>query len=71
MVGADRILGEVGDERRGDLAPDGDVGLVGGRISGLDYSADPVRAANEAIGQRIVAAMKGAADGGDIVDLKH
>lgn len=33
-------------------------------------AADPLKAANEAIGQRIAAAMKGTDDGGDIVDYR-
>ncbi|MDP7098064.1 MAG: site-specific integrase [Rhodospirillales bacterium] len=33
-------------------------------------AADPIRAANEAIGQRIAAAMKGAAEGGEVVKLE-
>ncbi len=34
-------------------------------------AADPIRAANEAIGQRIAAAMKGAGEGAEVVELPN
>ena len=35
------------------------------------FAADPVRAANEAIGQRIAAAMQGKAEGGEVIELSN